>query len=549
MTPALISTSSSGRGAASGAAPKVAPRAAAATRAAAVEPALDEDTTTTTTTTTTTATTTSSSQQHASAHLQKQPRGGDGSSTPHCSPRTKPGGHHLHAQDKQQLAGGPEQPAGGLASSARLRAADLPATKLLLVASATLALQPQQDGECVGVAAAAVHVLGERPPGPPAAAATHSSSAMQGGGGSSSDEEEEGGPGEQQQQSQEGSERQQHDGDDSTMHCDDDDDDDQEWSEDDGGDAAMAPRVPPAQRAPLRGQRWSDSEEQEEEEDDEAVDEEQRGGAIDGVQASSEQLGDDADGDEEDEAPGDSRCGGSGSGATASGGQQDSLPGEELLLPLAFCRNCTGTLRPERWCALCGHHADDDEGLFDARPAHVQQRELLAARGLLAPPPSLTASAGLAHHCAAPQLPAAPAAAAAAASSSAGGGGGKVVLVYDERMEQHEEGASQPHPERPDRVRAVMARLLASGLASESCPFPPPARPPPASSPVFRRLTMLSPPCALRHTTHPQASASGWTAARPPSRSWSWCTRPSSWSLSRRWRQACHLRPRTRWAC
>ena len=48
----------------------------------------------------------------------------------------------------------------------------------------------------------------------------------------------------------------------------------------------------------------------------------------------------------------------------------------------------------------------------------------------------------------------------------------RTVLVYDERMEQHVEGRHQPHPERPDRIRAVMARLLASGLAGEwlHCP-------------------------------------------------------------------------------
>jgi hypothetical protein len=40
-----------------------------------------------------------------------------------------------------------------------------------------------------------------------------------------------------------------------------------------------------------------------------------------------------------------------------------------------------------------------------------------------------------------------------------------VALLYDERMELHEEGGCAPHPERPDRIRAVMARLLASGLA------------------------------------------------------------------------------------
>ena len=39
------------------------------------------------------------------------------------------------------------------------------------------------------------------------------------------------------------------------------------------------------------------------------------------------------------------------------------------------------------------------------------------------------------------------------------------VLVFDERMEAHEEGRGSPHPERPDRIRAVVARLLSSGLA------------------------------------------------------------------------------------
>ena len=51
-------------------------------------------------------------------------------------------------------------------------------------------------------------------------------------------------------------------------------------------------------------------------------------------------------------------------------------------------------------------------------------------------------------------------------------GSAQTALVYDERMERHVEGRHQPHPERPDRVRAVMARLLTSGLASESHDFP-----------------------------------------------------------------------------
>ena len=39
------------------------------------------------------------------------------------------------------------------------------------------------------------------------------------------------------------------------------------------------------------------------------------------------------------------------------------------------------------------------------------------------------------------------------------------VLAWDERMTMHAEGRHNPHPERPDRLRAVMARLLDSGLA------------------------------------------------------------------------------------
>ena len=41
----------------------------------------------------------------------------------------------------------------------------------------------------------------------------------------------------------------------------------------------------------------------------------------------------------------------------------------------------------------------------------------------------------------------------------------RVVLAYDERMTLHMEDQGSSHPERPDRIRAVMARLTASGLA------------------------------------------------------------------------------------
>ena len=40
-----------------------------------------------------------------------------------------------------------------------------------------------------------------------------------------------------------------------------------------------------------------------------------------------------------------------------------------------------------------------------------------------------------------------------------------VAIVYDDRMMLHDKGDGRPHPERPDRLRAIMARLMKSGLA------------------------------------------------------------------------------------
>ena len=42
---------------------------------------------------------------------------------------------------------------------------------------------------------------------------------------------------------------------------------------------------------------------------------------------------------------------------------------------------------------------------------------------------------------------------------------GVTGLAFDERMTMHSEQSSAPHPERPDRIRAVIARLQACGLA------------------------------------------------------------------------------------
>ena len=46
---------------------------------------------------------------------------------------------------------------------------------------------------------------------------------------------------------------------------------------------------------------------------------------------------------------------------------------------------------------------------------------------------------------------------------------GVTGLAFDERMTMHSEQSSAPHPERPDRIRAVIARLQASGLAGVRC--------------------------------------------------------------------------------
>lgn len=109
------------------------------------------------------------------------------------------------------------------------------------------------------------------------------------------------------------------------------------------------------------------------------------------------------------------------------------IPGTDYLLDEYFrfkpmghwnCTNCTGTL----WgltCMECGHHSAQDDDLFDAG-------ELLGAK------PPETASVI------------------------------DCVLAYDDRMLLHEEAhvdKKSSHPERPDRIRAVMARLKASALS------------------------------------------------------------------------------------
>ncbi|PSC68929.1 histone deacetylase 15 isoform X1 [Micractinium conductrix] len=106
----------------------------------------------------------------------------------------------------------------------------------------------------------------------------------------------------------------------------------------------------------------------------------------------------------------------------ASGAGYESSDDMDMLA-MRHCLNCTGPL----WghiCMDCGHMMAHDDELFA---------------------PTLASAAAL-HR---PRLQ----------------GDALTVISWDERMELHEESGSSMHPERPDRVRAVMARLQAAELA------------------------------------------------------------------------------------
>ena len=92
---------------------------------------------------------------------------------------------------------------------------------------------------------------------------------------------------------------------------------------------------------------------------------------------------------------------------------------QELLGPDRFCTNCTGRLMDTDHCEDCGHCATLDADLFSIASSASTFRVNLQ----------------------------------------------RTVLAYDERMELHAEGGYTPHPERPDRIRACVARILSSGLA------------------------------------------------------------------------------------
>lgn len=99
---------------------------------------------------------------------------------------------------------------------------------------------------------------------------------------------------------------------------------------------------------------------------------------------------------------------------------------DEFSFPMRHCINCTNKM-PEDVpvCDECGHDMATDAVLVTAD---------------------------------------APALADDAEEPSRGNQSNVTVLCYDERMTEHEEGKPNPHPERPDRIRAVMARLKRQGV-------------------------------------------------------------------------------------
>ncbi|KAL0033146.1 hypothetical protein WJX79_005419 [Trebouxia sp. C0005] len=96
-------------------------------------------------------------------------------------------------------------------------------------------------------------------------------------------------------------------------------------------------------------------------------------------------------------------------------------------VPSRHCINCMSRMYlGDVLCMDCGHAPSQDDELFDQRQS-----------------PDIAASV--------PQ---------------------RVVLAYDERMTLHVEGQGSSHPERPDRIRAVMARLTASGITDRCLTTP-----------------------------------------------------------------------------
>jgi histone deacetylase 6 len=99
----------------------------------------------------------------------------------------------------------------------------------------------------------------------------------------------------------------------------------------------------------------------------------------------------------------------------------DEAAWDPQMPPPVYCTNCTARLYVVDRCSDCGHSNEHDS-------------ELLTCSAVSAD----TAAAAPAGEC--------------------------PLIIWDESMLLHEEGKHEPHPERPDRLRAVMAQLSSNGL-------------------------------------------------------------------------------------
>jgi len=103
-------------------------------------------------------------------------------------------------------------------------------------------------------------------------------------------------------------------------------------------------------------------------------------------------------------------------------GHEDEAAWDPRLPAPVYCTNCTARLIISDRCSDCGHSNDQDSEL-------------------------LTCSA-----------------VSADTSTDAAADGSCPLIIWDDSMLLHEEGKQEPHPERPDRLRAVIAQLQGSGL-------------------------------------------------------------------------------------
>lgn len=91
----------------------------------------------------------------------------------------------------------------------------------------------------------------------------------------------------------------------------------------------------------------------------------------------------------------------------------------DLPVP-SYCTNCTARLFVSARCSDCGHSNEQDSELLSSSAASAEAEAVPA--------------------------------------------GDSPLIIWDDDMLLHEEGKREPHPERPDRLRAVMAQLNSNGL-------------------------------------------------------------------------------------